>query len=179
MANFLVIRLLGLLTTQSGDLLMKKMRFSFFLTCSCILLAACGGGAGKDSSDSLSTNPSDDIEPTITPTSVPTTTPTTDPINTPIPEPTPTTNPILQEGRPVLSVNVDENSLQLNWTDVDAENYRILYWREGGATVSNQSSDLQFISSEITEPGEYTFIVEANDSLGNSFFSEPVFLELD
>ena len=153
---------------------MLKFSFSTLFFGSLVILTGCGGS----SEQSGITTPNPTIEPTIEPTTVPTIAPAPTPTAFPLPAPTQTPDVISQNDRPELFAEVfDGDQFLLEWTDMQADRYRIIYWSETQQTTIHFSNENFFVTPPIAEPGRYTLIVEAYDELGNSYFSEPVFME--
>ena len=146
-----------------------------------IILSSCGGGSGQ--SDPVSSDPADSsdprLNPTARPTSLPLPTQTPEALPTPNADPTPSPDVISQDNRPTVFAEIDENQLFIEWTDVQAAGYRILYWSNTIETRELFSHQDHFVSLPLSAPGVYTIIVEAYDNLGNSYFSEPVFMEFN
>lgn len=78
---------------------------------------------------------------------------------------------------PNLTVDVQGNMVALNWTNSNATDYRIIYWREDGVPQEIKTESLT-TSIQNLSSGSYRFIVEGLDELGNSRFSSPVDIEV-
>ena len=138
-------------------LLLRKVTLSLLV----VSLIACGGGGTPSSSSDASTTPvPDSSEPPTTPSSEPPTSPTTGVLTTPI-----------------VNVVMNDQQLQLQWTESFASSYRVLYWAEGEAPQEATTNDLTYIFSTLNTDA-YTAIVEAYDDLGNSLFSAPISVEV-
>ena len=147
-------------------LLLRKVTLLFLITS----LIACGGGGGEggggsdntgnSSSDTPTTPVPGSSEPPTTPSSEPPTSPTTGVLTTPI-----------------VNVVMNDQQLQLQWTESFASSYRVLYWAEGEAPQEATTNDLTYIFSTLNTDA-YTAIVEAYDDLGNSLFSAPISVEV-
>jgi hypothetical protein len=138
-------------------LLLRKVTLSLLV----VSLIACGGGGTPSSpSDTPTTPVPGSSEPPTTPSSEPPTSPTTGVLTTPI-----------------VNVVMNDQQLQLQWTESFASSYRVLYWAEGEAPQEATTNDQTYIFSTLNTDA-YTAIVEAYDDLGNSLFSAPISVEV-
>ena len=78
---------------------------------------------------------------------------------------------------PSVEILIENDNINLSWSDANAAQYRVLYWQG-----NNAPQDFITTSTDYTLPplgsGDYTIIVEAYDALGNSLFSAPIALEV-
>jgi hypothetical protein len=74
---------------------------------------------------------------------------------------------------PVVSVTLKNGSLNLNWNDVNAHQYRVFYWHGNETPQEHMTNSTTYALPSLTS-GTYTIIVEAYDELGNSLFSAPI-----
>ncbi|MFT5082504.1 MAG: hypothetical protein ACI9Y1_000529 [Lentisphaeria bacterium] len=159
------------------------------------LLTACTSGDSDTSKGLLSSEgeggepivtpsatPVPQLVPTPTPTPTPTPIPATPrPISTPIPVVTPLSTPTATPAPeklevPEITLLIRDGAIRVTWTDVDAVNYRILYWLPSEAPTEFKTSGFSY-ESALPGPGRYSVVVEAYDRLGNSVFSAPAFGE--
>lgn len=159
------------------------------------MMVACGGGQTSEDSllfggperlvQSPSPVPNPGQSPTTTPLPEPTAppqpttppSPVVDPTPTPDPnQPTPTPTPVILS-KPSLTVSITANGLRANWNQRSAYEYRVLYYRDdvdmGEYFSAGPSMDLP-----LNDFGRYMVIVEALDTLGNSLFSDPAYVEV-
>jgi len=78
---------------------------------------------------------------------------------------------------PSVNLEVDGNDVYLNWTESNADQYRILYWEGNEAPQEFVTSGTEYTFPPLAS-GTYSVVVEAYDGLGNSLFSVPVMLEV-
>ncbi len=136
------------------------------------LISSCGGGGTDSDSDDPFPSPTQTPISGITPGSIP------DPVatSTPPSEPTPMFTPTFDPENLEVEIQLINRNLELNWTDLSANNYRILIW-SGNATPLIFNAVGTELETAIA-PGDYTLLVEAYDELGSSVFSEPEFIEV-
>lgn len=80
--------------------------------------------------------------------------------------------------RPAISTTQMEDSIVVYWDQSNAAEYRVIYWRGSDIPSEHVTSDLEYVSPPLVEPGEYIVIVEAYDEQGNSLFSDPSIIEI-
>ena len=127
-------------------------------------LMACGGGGNENS-----------------PSDVPV-----------IPEPDSGDPPAPPSGEliiPIVNVVMNDQQLELSWSESFASLYRVLYWEgdevpQGAPQLAPQlapqtatTNNLAYVTATLNT-GTYTVIVEAYDELGNSLFSAPTSVEV-
>ena len=78
---------------------------------------------------------------------------------------------------PVVKVVNNGSQLEVSWSDSNADQYRLVYWKEGEKPTQHFSHLLNFTLDDLTS-GNYFILVEAYDELGNSLFSKPVSVEV-
>ena len=70
-------------------------------------------------------------------------------------------------GAPTLNAVRKGGNFDLNWTDTDAYQYRVLYWQGTDAPQEHLTNTTTYTLPPLNS-GEYTALVEAYDELGNS-----------
>lgn len=130
--------------------------FSVFLLA--LSLSACTGGSSG--SDSGSEQNPDSTAQTPEPST-----------NTPVPDP----EQVLLV--PVVSHRLQDNRLELSWSESHARQYRILLMQEAQPTQVFLTEQLAY-TTEVLNSGSYTVIVEAYNALGSSLFSLPANTEV-
>ena len=78
---------------------------------------------------------------------------------------------------PSVTVVTENGNINLDWNDIDAAQYRVLYWQGNDAPQEFMTASTAYTLPPLST-GYYTVIVEAYDELGNSLFSAPVALEV-
>lgn len=150
------------------------------------ILSACGGGSSGANSGLLTGDGGSAPTPlplptpdNATPRPQPVLTPTPVPPPTPVPTPTPEAALV----KPVVSLNyTPQDVLFISWTETEAGEHRVLYWRDEESrplTINVASDDIQgalrrTASFVPQQAGTYRVVVEAYDAMGNSLFSDPV-----
>lgn len=76
--------------------------------------------------------------------------------------------------KPVVEVT---QSNQLQWSNSYASQYRVLLWLNDQQLSEHYTSQRRFNPSSLAS-GQYTAVVEAYDSIGNSLFSDPINMEV-
>jgi len=74
---------------------------------------------------------------------------------------------------PTVNVAARNGSTILEWNEVGANQYRVLYWQGSDAPQEHTTNSIAYTLPNLSS-GNYTVIVEAYDALGNSLFSTPV-----
>jgi hypothetical protein len=67
--------------------------------------------------------------------------------------------------------------LKLTWDDMNAAQYRVLYWQGTDAPDEITTTGTAYTLPPLSR-GDYTVIAEAYDALGNSVFSAPVAMKV-
>ena len=78
---------------------------------------------------------------------------------------------------PTVEVLRENGELNLIWDDMNAALYRVLYWQDSDAPDEFTTAGTAYTLPPLSR-GDYTVILEAYDSLGNSVFSAPVSMEV-
>jgi hypothetical protein len=76
-------------------------------------------------------------------------------------------------GQPVVNIQSNGSEIQINWNDVNAAQYRVLYWQNGTRPLEQITTSNNLNLANLSS-GTYNIIVEAYDTLGHSIFSVPV-----
>lgn len=97
----------------------------------------------------------------------------TPPITTPDPIPDP--QPL---SKPNASVLVGGSRLNVSWDNVQAVLYRVMIWSENSRTPETRELEVTSTTIDTSLSGELTLVVEAYDVLGNSVFSDPLYMEV-
>jgi hypothetical protein len=79
--------------------------------------------------------------------------------------------------KPSVNLTTENNNIYLNWSQSNANQYRVLYWQGKDAPQEQITTGTEYTFPPLTI-GSYTVIVEAYDEMGNSLFSVPVALEV-
>ena len=74
---------------------------------------------------------------------------------------------------PVVNVAEENGRIILNWNNTEADQYRTLYWKGNDAPQEYMTKNTTYTLPLLSQ-GTYTILVEAYDTLGNSWFSVPV-----
>ena len=78
---------------------------------------------------------------------------------------------------PTVEVLREKGELNLIWDDMNAALYRVLYWQDSDGPDEFTTAGTAYTLPPLSR-GDYTVILEAYDSLGNSVFSAPVSMEV-
>ena len=79
--------------------------------------------------------------------------------------------------KPSANLTTENNNIYLNWSQSNADLYRVLYWKGNNAPQEQITTSTEYTFPPLST-GSYTVVVEAYDELGNSLFSVPVTLEV-
>jgi len=79
---------------------------------------------------------------------------------------------------PSVIVVAEDGSINLNWNDSNADQYRVLYWKGNDAPQELMTTSTAYTLPSSLSVGTYTIIIEAYDALGNSLFSAPITVEV-
>jgi len=78
---------------------------------------------------------------------------------------------------PFVTLAMENNNIYLDWTQSNADQFRVLYWKGNNAPQEQITTGTEFTFPPLSA-GNYTVVVEAYDDMGNSLFSLPVALEV-
>ena len=78
---------------------------------------------------------------------------------------------------PAVALTMENNNIYLNWSQGNANQYRVLYWKGNNAPEEQITTSTEYAFPPLST-GSYTVLVEAYDEMGNSTFSVPVALEV-
>ena len=79
--------------------------------------------------------------------------------------------------KPSINLTTENNNIYLNWSQSNADLYRVLYWKGNNAPQEQITTSTEYTFPPLNA-GSYKVIVEAYDEMGNSLFSAPVTLEV-
>lgn len=80
--------------------------------------------------------------------------------------------------KPSLTTQFSSGAVSMVWSESNASVYRVLYWLEDGAQLSEEMTNATSFDFVPGVEGTYLLMVEAYDENGNSIFSDPRILEV-
>lgn len=77
----------------------------------------------------------------------------------------------------VVNGENDSSDFVVSWNDVNADLYRVLFWANDGTVYRPTTTALSLSITAVMRALGGSLVVEAYDTLGNSVFSVPIYVE--